>query len=216
MNQETRPRRVAFLDLDHTLLAADSNQLWMAHLLARGWITPAAVTEHERFVADYAQGRLDFPALQAFRCHLDASLPTARLADERSAFEQTRLLPALAPQAPDLVRQLHAQGYWPVLVSATRPVLVTPVAQHLGIAPVIAPFFGADKVQAVHHWLAAQATSLTELEDSRFYSDSHNDLPLLEAVASPIVVDPDPTLAALARHRNWPVMSLRLPTTTLV
>ena len=202
--------RVAFLDLDHTLLSADSNQLWMDFLHSQQLITADDVQQHERFMDDYANGMLDFEALQAFRTGLDAALPPLGLAACRSSFERDVLLPAVAPQAPALLSELRAQGMRIVIVSATRAKLVEPVARHLGVDHVIAGCFGRQKVQAVEAWLSSQGSSLSQLEQSCFYSDSHNDLPLLEAVASPVVVDPDPRLARLARDRGWPEISLQL------
>jgi phosphoserine phosphatase len=202
--------RVAFLDLDHTLLSADSNQLWMDLLHSQQLITAADVQQHERFMDDYANGVLDFEALQSFRIGLDASLPPLRLAASRASFERDVLLPALAPLAPALLSDLRAQGLSTVIVSATRASLVEPVARHLGVDHVIAACFGRQKVQAVESWLKSQGSSLSQLEQSWFYSDSHNDLPLLEAVANPVAVDPDPRLAQLARDRGWPEISLQL------
>lgn len=202
--------RVAFLDLDHTLLTADSNQLWMAFLQSQRLISAAEVARHERFMDDYANGVLDFDALQAFRTGLDASLPADRLHRYQMRFEQDILLPAIAPLAPGLLSELREQGLTTVVVSATRASLVEPAARHLGVDHVIASCFGPQKVQAVEAWLNSQGTSLSQLEQSWFYSDSHNDLPLLQAVANPVAVDPDPRLARLARDRGWPEISLQV------
>ena len=210
--------RVAFLDLDHTLLAADSNQLWLDHLLRRGHLQPERIAAHERFVDDYGQGRLDFAALQRFRDEIDMALPSAQMADLRASFEAEALLPAVARDAAALVDRLHADGLLTLVVSATRQSLVRPVADHLGIAHVIgsdsqpgldAHCFGAGKIAHVGHWLSQRGSSLEALAESRFYSDSHNDLPLLEAVMHPVAVDPDPQLLQKARERGWPVISLR-------
>lgn len=210
--------RIAFLDLDHTLLAADSNELWMEHLLAQGLVSPDRLAEHDRFVADYAQGRLDFPALQRFRIAVDAALASDRLRQEQDRFRTETLLPAIAPQAPSLVAQLARAGLHTVLVSATRASLVEPVASHLGIAVVLASdsqpqvtddCFGPGKIAHVNHWLARQGLSLQALAESWFYSDSRNDLPLLQAVQKPVAVDPDPVLRAHAEAAGWPILSLR-------
>lgn len=212
------PLRVAFLDLDHTLLAADSNQLWLDYLLRRGHLQPEQIVAHERFVDDYGQGRLDFTALQRFRDLIDTALPAAELAELRARFEAESLLPAIARDAAALVDRLHADGLLTVVVSATRLSLVQPVADHLGIAHAIgsdsqpevdAHCFGAGKIDHVGHWLRGLGSSLDALAESHFYSDSHNDLPLLEVVMHPVAVDPDPQLLQKARERGWPVMSLR-------
>jgi len=160
--------RVAFLDLDHTLLAADSNQLWMDFLYSRQLISAAEVQQHERFMDDYANGVLDFEALQAFRTGLDGSLSPHRLAACQSSFESEVLLSAVAPLAPSLLSDLRAQGLSTVIVSATRASLVEPVARHLGVDHVIAGCFGRQKVQAVECWLNSQGSSLSQLEQSWF------------------------------------------------
>lgn len=210
--------RVAFLDLDHTLLAADSNQLWLDYLLQRGHLHAERIAAHERFVDDYGQGRLDFAALQRFRDEIDTALPVAQLAGLRARFEAEALLPAIARDAAALVDRLHADGLLTLVVSATRQALVQPVADQLGIAHVIgsdsqpeldADCFGAGKIAHVGHWLSQRGSSLGALAESRFYSDSHNDLPLLEAVQHPVAVDPDPRLLRHALERGWPVISLR-------
>lgn len=213
-----RSLRVAFLDLDHTLLAADSNQLWLDYLLRSGHVQPEQISAHERFVDDYGQGRLDFAALQRLRDEIDTALPSTQTARLRASFEAESLLPAIARDAARLVDRLHADGLLTVVVSATRQALVRPVADQLGIARVIgsdsqpevdAHCFGAGKIAHVGHWLRSLGSSLDALADSHFYSDSHNDLPLLEAVQHPVAVDPDPQLLQKARERGWTVMSLR-------
>ncbi len=212
------PLRVAFLDLDHTLLAADSNQLWLDYLLRRGHLQPEQIVAHDRFVDDYGQGRLDFVALQQFRHAIDDALPAAQLAELRAGFEAESLLPAIARDAAKLVDRLHEQGLLTVVVSATRQSLVQPVADQLGIAHAIgadsqpevdAHCFGAGKIAHVGLWLRGLGSSLDALAESHFYSDSHNDLPLLEAVQHPVAVDPDPQLLQKARERGWAVISLR-------
>lgn len=210
--------RMAFLDFDHTLLAADSNQLWMDYLLGHQLISAERVAEHDGFIDDYAQGRLDFAALQHFRLSIDAALGAPRLAQHQALFNGTVLLPAIAPAAPALLQRLRRDGLRTMVVSASRASLVAPAARHLGIDEVLgadsqpeldAPCFGAGKIRHVEHALARQGQSLATLQASWFYSDSHNDLPLLEAVDHPVVVDPDTTLAEAARQRGWPVISLR-------
>lgn len=211
------PLRVAFLDLDHTLLAADSNQLWLDYLLQRGHLQPEQIVAHERFVDDYGQGRLDFTALQRFRDLIDTALPAAELAELRARFEAESLLPAIARDAAALVDRLHADGLLTVVVSATRLSLVQPVADHLGIAHAIgsdsqpevdAHCFGAGKIDHVGHWLRGLGSSLDALAESHFYSDSHNDLPLLGIVDHAVAVNPDAVLRTEAKARGWRILQL--------
>lgn len=201
--------RIAFLDLDHTLLVADSNQLWMRYLHSHRLVSDAQLEEHEQFMSDYARGELDFSALQAFRTGIDDALELGRLRACLRAFEREVLLPSIAPQAPALLEELRRQGLITVVVSATRAALVEPVARHLGVDYVFAACFGAEKVKRVEAWLGETGRSLSNLKESRFYSDSHNDAPLLEAVTHPIAVDPDHKLARLAMNKRWPVITLR-------
>ncbi len=212
--------RVSFFDLDHTLLSTDSNQLWFAYLHSHGLLGENALTRHAAFMHDYHAGRLDFAALLTFRHAVDASIAPDLLRTRREAFTRERLIPAVAPRAPALLDVLRRDGKLTMVISASPEALVLPVARHLGFEHVLAadsvagrhlpaPCFGPGKVLHAEAALAAIGTSLAALEQSWFYSDSHNDLPLLEAVHHPVAVDPDPTLAQLARQRAWPVISLR-------
>ena len=212
--------RVAFFDLDHTLLRTDSNQLWFDYLREQGLLDEVALARHAAFIHDYHAGRLDFHGLHAFRQAVDASIAPQRLRACREAFNRERLLSAVAPGAPVLLDTLRRDGMLTMVISASPEALVLPVARHLGVEHVLAadsaagrllpaPCFGPGKVLHAGAALAALGTSLGGLEQSRFYSDSHNDLPLLEAVQHPVAVDPDPVLAQVARARDWPVISLR-------
>jgi phosphoserine phosphatase len=201
--------RIAFLDLDHTLLAADSNQLWMAFLRSEQLISEEQSFVHDQFLRDYARGALNFPALQAFRIGLDASIEAASLQSVRAVFEREVLMPAIAPLAPRLLVELAQRGLTTVWVSATRSPLVDPVAQALGVGHAITSCFGHDKVQHVQAWLKRWGSSLTDLHESWFFSDSHNDLPLLDVVMHPVAVDADERLRKVAIDRAWPMMSLR-------
>lgn len=201
--------RVAFLDLDHTLLVADSNQLWMTYLQSLGMVSSAEFALHEQFMDDYANGVLDFSALQLFRIELDASLELANLNAIRGAFEKDILLPAIAPRAPQLVADLNQRGLITVVVSATRSSLVDPVAQYLGVNHTICSCYGQDKVNQAQSWLKTLGSSLSELDESRFYSDSHNDIPLLESVMNPVAVDPDAELMRISQLKEWKIISLK-------
>ncbi len=212
--------RAAFIDFDHTLLGADSNQLWLDHLDARGMLSPELRRRHDAYMRDYVDGGLDFAALDAFRAELDASIEPRLLQTCREACVRERLLPALAPGAAEVVAQLRARGVLLVVVSASREALLRPVLRHLGIEHLIAadspqgaglsqPCFAEGKVLHVEHVLRSMGLCLRDLERSWFYSDSHNDLPLLEQVSDPVAVDPDPLLERVAQWRGWPVVSWR-------
>ncbi|MEY4018487.1 MAG: hypothetical protein RLZZ189_2285 [Pseudomonadota bacterium] len=200
--------RVAFLDLDHTLLVADSNQLWMSFLLSQQMISVNDVATHEKFMDDYSNGVLDFSALQSFRIKLDASLPVEQMDKCKKIFFKKILLPAIAPLASRLLEEIKSQGVMTVVVSATRATLIEPVAKQLGVDHVLSSCFGQDKVNQVEFWLESYGKSLLDLDESWFYSDSHNDLPLFEAVKFPIAVDPNSQLKSIADCRNWKIISL--------
>lgn len=210
---------VALFDFDHTLLRADSNQLWIDYLHGRGLIDSAAFARHAGFMQDYRAGTLDFMALDAFRGDVDAAIPAALVDACRADFTKNSLLAAVAPGAGQLLRELRDQQVLTMVVSASRESLVRPVAEHLGFEQIIAadsqrpgrpevPCFGPGKIDHVDDVLAGLGTSLDALDRSWFYSDSHNDLPLLERVTDPVAVDPDPVLADVARRRGWPIISL--------
>lgn len=212
--------RVAFFDLDHTLLSTDSNQLWFDYLHAHGMLSEEVLARHAAFIRDYHAGQLDFHGLHAFRQAVDASIAPQRLKDCREAFTLERLLPAVAQRAPALLDTLRRDGMLTMVISASPEALVLPVARHLGFEHVLAadsaagrhlpePCFGPGKVLHAEAALAELGTSLAGVDQSWFYSDSHNDLPLLEAVQHPVAVDPDPVLEQVARARAWPVISLR-------
>lgn len=209
--------RVAFFDFDHTLLNGDSNEQWYAHLLAGGLIDQATWHLHERFMQDYQNGQLDFEALQQFRCRVDEALPLELLGAHRYAFAVSRLLPALSLALKDRVRYHHQRGDHVVIVSATRRCLIEEAALTLGISSLITaepghlvdgmPCFGEGKVRHVEAWLTPMGLSLAQLSESWFYSDSFNDLPLLQSVSHPVAVAPDARLLRHAEQQGWPVIS---------
>ncbi|OHX13366.1 hypothetical protein BI347_07470 [Chromobacterium sphagni] len=209
--------RVAFFDFDHTLLNGDSNMLWYAYLLDAGLISSADWARHERFMWDYGQGTLDFSALQDFRQRVDAALAPELLRAHRHAFAVSRLLPQLSALLKDRVRYHHQRGDRLAIVSATRRCLIEEAAWALGIPALITAeperlinglsCFAEGKVAHVEAWLAARGWSLPSLAESWFYSDSHNDLPLLLAVSHPVAVAPDDMLRLHAGQRGWPVIA---------
>jgi HAD superfamily hydrolase (TIGR01490 family) len=139
---------------------------------------------------------------------------------------EARIRPAMTPQARALVRRHLDAGDLCAVVTATNSFVTGPIAREFGVPHLVAtepesvngrftgrvagtPCFREGKIERVGAWLAAQGRRLADFPDSSFYSDSHNDLPLLELVARPVAVDPDPQLAAEAGRRGWPVISLR-------
>lgn len=211
--------RVAFFDFDDTLLNGDSNELWFAHLLAGGLIKADIAGQHAGFLHDYRQGKLDFTALQQLRQRVDDALPPELLKAHRHAFAVSRLLPALSPVMKERVRRHHQRGDHVAIVSATRRCLIEEAAFTLGIASLITaepdqlvqdtPCFGAGKVLHVKAWLERMGLSLESLAESWFYTDSHNDLPLLLKVDRPVAVTPDPALRRHAEQHGWEIIAHR-------
>jgi len=219
--------RLTLFDLDHTLLAGDSDQLWCEFLMDRGVLPREPFESRNRAMArDYAAGEV---GAQAF-CDFYIGTLSGRSADEwatlRRTFVDERIVPRIPAAALELVARHRDSGDRLALTTATCRFLSELSAQHLGIAQLIATeceldaagrFTGRSqgvlnmregKVQRLHDWLQQQQMSLAECE-STLYSDSINDLPLLSTVKRAVAVNPDARLAAVAAERGWPVITLR-------
>ena len=215
---------LALFDLDHTLLAGDSDYLWGLFLGERGIVdTETYVRENERFYREYREGRLDIYEFLRFSLAPLAAHPPELLESLRAAFVEEKIDPIILPAGRALIEEHRRQGDIPVIITATNAFVTRPIAERLGVEHLIAtepefhdgrytgavagiPCFQEGKVRRLEDWLAAQGM---DLEGSWFYSDSHNDLPLLERVDHPVAVDPDPPLRETAARRGWPVRSLR-------
>lgn len=215
---------LAIFDLDNTLIAGDSDYLWGQFLVDQGIVDRDEYeTANARFYEDYKQGQLDIDAFLAFALKPLSAHAPERLRDWRAAFVRERIEPILLPAARKLIEQHRAAGDTLLIVTATNRFVTEPIAALYGIEHLIATTpeyrdgrytgryegaacFQAGKVVRLHEWLDREGR---QLDDSWFYSDSHNDLPLLEAVRHPVAVDPDEVLDRHARQRGWPVISLR-------
>ncbi|MDR0528278.1 MAG: HAD-IB family hydrolase [Zoogloeaceae bacterium] len=218
---------LALFDLDNTLLDGDSDFAWAQFLMQKGVLDRAAQEEkNRRFLADYEAGTLDIEAFLAFQLAPLARYPRATLLSWRAEFIKTVGIPMILDSARALVREHLAAGDLCVLVTATNSFVTEPIAEALEISHLIAtipecaegqftgrvkgiPAFRAGKVVRVEDWLEARARCWSDFGDSWFYSDSHNDLPLMEKVSRPTAVNPDARLKEIARHRQWPVLRLR-------
>ena len=222
--------RLAIFDLDHTLLAGDSDHLWGEFMIEQGLVErDHHRRQNDRFYEDYKAGTLDIAAYTRFALEPLVRLGPARLLPLREQFVATRIDPIVAPSAPALLERHRIQGDELLIITATNRFVTEPIAQLLGVDNLLAtdpervdgrytgaitgiPCYREGKVRRLEQWLREQGESA---EHVTFYSDSHNDLPLLRQVQRPIAVDPDEELRAEAGRKGWPIISLREPPVTL-
>ncbi|MBF5007667.1 HAD family hydrolase [Diaphorobacter caeni] len=218
--------RLALFDLDHTLLPLDSDFEWGEFSIRIGWADKEEFgRRNQAFFDDYLAGRLDVHdyvrfATEAVRLRGEAD---AALAHERFMNEVIR--PAIQPAATDLLRAHHEAGDEIVMITATNEFVTAPIAKELGVKNLIAvqlardengwitgeidgiPSMREGKVQRMEAWLKERNLGWTDVECT-FYSDSMNDVPLLEKVEHPVATNPDPRLRALAQQRGWRILDL--------
>ncbi len=217
--------RLALFDLDNTLLAGDSDFEWAQFLIAKGVLDREVYeARNQAFYDQYKAGTLDIHEFLDFQLKPLSRHPRAVLDAWHEEFMRTRVLPMIAPGALALLAR-HASDVR-IIVTATNSFVTAPIARHIGVEHLIAtepahldgeftggvvgePSFREGKVTRVGMWLAERGLTWNDLESSWFYSDSLNDLPLLDKVSHPVAVDPDPTLRAHADRHGWPVITLR-------
>src|ERR1041385_1559677 len=219
--------RLALFDLDNTLLAGDSDYEWGQFLVDHGVLERESYEAQNRtYYEQYVAGTLDIHEYLGFALRPLAEHAPEELARWHGEFMRLRILPMIAPAARALVRRHLAAGELCAIITATNSFVTAPIAREFGIEHLLAteperregrftgrvagtPCFREGKVRRLDEWLAGLGRRLDAFEESAFYSDSHNDLPLLERVTRPIAVDPDEALAAEAGRRRWAVISLR-------
>ncbi|WP_089725735.1 histidinol-phosphatase [Candidatus Thiosymbion oneisti] len=215
---------LAIFDLDNTLLAGDSDYLWGAFLVERGIVDGDEFARaNERFYREYQEGDLDIHEFLRFSFRPLRDNRPEDLKRWRRDFLREKIEPIILPPACELVERHRAAGDTLLIVTATNQFVTAPIAERLGIPSLIAtipeqvnghytgevtgiPAYQAGKVERLLDWLEETAT---ELAGSTFYSDSHNDIPLLERVDRPVATDPDDRLRRYAHDRGWPIISLR-------
>ena len=218
---------LVLFDLDNTLLAGDSDYEWGQFLIAKGVVDGAHYeAKNKAFYEDYKAGRLDIYAFLAFALRPLATHPRAQLDAWHAEYMATRILPMITQAARDLVNKYLNEADLVAVITATNSFVTAPIAREFGIAHLIAtdpeeidghftgevagtPCFREGKIARLEQFLERHGTRLDCLTSSRFYSDSLNDLPLLEKIQHPVAVDPDATLRAHAQAHGWPVISLR-------
>jgi len=219
--------RLALFDLDNTLLAGDSDYEWGQFLVDRGVLERATYEAQNRvYYEQYVDGTLDIHEYLGFALRPLAEHAPEDLQRWHADFMRERILPMVGVPARALVRRHLERGDVCAIITATNSFVTAPIARAFGVAHLIAtepeaqagrftgrvagtPCFREGKVRRLDEWLAAQGRRLGDFAESCFYSDSHNDLPLLERVSRPIAVDPDETLRSEAGRRGWEVISLR-------
>lgn len=215
---------LAIFDLDHTLLSGDSDHAWGQYLVDRGLVDPAIHQQrNDHFYEQYKSGTLDIHEYLEFAMRPLTQYTTEQMLAERERFLSERIDPLITQHARDLIEKHRTAGDELLIITATNGFVTYPIAARLDIEHIIAPHpelidgrytgktvgtpsFQGGKVTRLNDWLAEHQHSL---DGSYFYSDSHNDLPLLRIVDHPVAVDPDDTLKATAEAAGWPIISLR-------
>ena len=219
--------KLALFDLDGTLLPGDSDHAFGEFLVAHGGVDGAAFRRrNDAFFADYQAGRLDIHAYIDFITADWRRRPAAEVAALSRRYIDEVIRPMLRPQALELVERHRRAGDLLALVTATNDFVTRPIAGLFGIEVLIAtelerdaegrpsgairgvPAFREGKVARVQSWLSTLGHRLEDFDRSTFYSDSTNDLPLLEQVSHPVVTNPGAALERVAQERGWPVLKL--------
>jgi len=219
--------RLALFDLDGTLLPGDSDHAFGAFLVEMGWADAGEFARrNDGYYHDYQRGRLDISDYIDFITAPWRGRPPGEADAASRRFITEIVRPMVKPAAIDLIERHRRAGDRLAIVTATNDFVTRPIATLLGVPDLIAtelerdaqgratgairgvPAFREGKVERVRAWLGAQGTTLERCEKSVFYSDSTNDLPLLERVSDPVATNPGPGLERVARERGWPVLKL--------
>ncbi len=218
---------LCLFDLDHTLLPIDSDHAWGEFVVSLGWVDGGEFKRgNDAFYAQYREGRLDIDAYVAFATAPLRSRTGDELASAHRRFMQTVIEPAIRPAARDLVSRHRSRGDRLALVTSTNDFITAPIAAAFDIDALIAtrlerdaerrftgriegtPAFREGKVARVGQWLAESGMSWADFDGIAVYSDSLNDLALLERATEPVATNPSPDLQALAQARGWRIVRL--------
>ncbi|ATX78297.1 histidinol-phosphatase [Reinekea forsetii] len=217
---------LAIFDLDNTLICGDSDHAWGQFLVDQGLVdTDKVRIANDYFLSEYQAGTLNIDEYLEFTLAFLAGKSPSELAPLHQQFMTEVIEPMMLPQAIELIDQHRALGHQLLIITATNRFITEPIARRLGIEQLIAcepeltgtrytgkatgtPSFGQGKVVRLQQWLDDRHESL---DGAWFYSDSRNDLPLLEWVDNPIAVNPDEALKDIAQTNGWPILDLRKP-----
>lgn len=215
---------LAIFDLDNTLIGGDSDHLWGEFVVEAGIVDDGDfAARNASFYRDYERGELDIEAYLRFALSPLRGRSREEAAGWHRRFMREKIEPIMLPAAARLLHSHRERGHTLLIVTATNEFITRPIADALAVEHLLAceaelvdevytgvplgvPTYREGKVTRLRQWLDARGE---ELDGAWCYSDSHNDLPLLEAVDNPVAVDPDDTLRARARERGWPVITLR-------
>jgi HAD superfamily hydrolase (TIGR01490 family) len=218
---------LALFDLDNTILAGDSDYNWSRFLIQEGYLDGAIHAEkNEKFYADYKAGTLDIYAFVEFQFKPLARNPRTVLNQLLKKYVEEVIKPMITEKARALVKRHQEEGDLIIVITATNSFITKPIAELFGIENLIGtdpeekegeftgkvsglPSFKEGKVTRLEAWLKGKNLSLASFEKSYFYSDSHNDLPLMQKVTHPVAVDSDDVLSEYAQSKGWPQISLR-------
>jgi HAD superfamily hydrolase (TIGR01490 family) len=219
--------KLALFDLDNTLLNGDSDFEWSQFLIHIGVLDRELFeVKNQTFYDQYKSGTLDIHEFLDFQLKPLSRHSRKTLNDWHAQFMRERILPMMTHASLNLVQQHRNAGDLCVIITATNSFVTAPIAREFGIEHLLAtepehiageftgrvegvPCFREGKITRLNNWLAAQGRTLDSFENSTFYSDSHNDLPLLCLVKTPVAANPDEKLRAYAQQQDWPVINLR-------
>jgi HAD superfamily hydrolase (TIGR01490 family) len=219
--------RLTLFDLDHTLLAGDSDYGWGQFMVRHGLVDAEEYAQkNAAYYAAYQAGNLDQAAYLAFSLEPLTRYSREELDAWHRKFMVETIEPLMTARGRLLVRERLQAGDLVVIVTSTNSFITGPIARAYGVEHLIAtdpemregrytgriagtPAFREGKVARLHAWLGQRGKRLDGFAQSWCYSDSSNDLPLLEAVTNPMAVDPDNALRQIAAQRHWPIISLR-------
>ena len=220
-------KNLALFDLDHTLLPIDSDYEWGQFLVRTGAVDPIAFKRaNDDFFAQYQAGTLDPVEYLEFALGTLARFPRPELDAMHARFMREVIEPAITPQAIKLLRDHMDAGDLVCIITATNHFVTAPIARALGVEHLIAampeqdangnltgkllgaPTSGPGKVTHTHAWLAKMGMPLDSFGSSHFYSDSHNDIPLLSVVTHPVATNPNAALSTHATRLGWPSLHL--------
>ena len=216
--------RLAIFDIDNTLIAGDSDLLWGEFLCERNYVDSNVYkAEHEKYYKDYLSGKLDINNFLKFQLKVLGENDLNLLKKWRKDFFEEKIRPVILPKAYQLIDKHRNQNHDLLIITATNRFIVEPIASEFKIENIIAcepeiyneqftgkftgtPSYAEGKVERFNDWVK---TIGRRLEESWFYSDSHNDIPLMKEVNHPVAVDPDESLKNEAIKIGWPIISLR-------